>query len=197
MLFCVSFLFQFLVAGVNGSHPGHVIARLATRELLLRGGSASYVIVGSILFTIFGAFYYWFPKAVGKMCSRNPRETALLAISHWISSHIRVSCTFLESSACLGGSIHMSPGLGWDIWNLIVTFGVAFQGVGDPCLRLCQSDFWSYFRGEAASNDPWDTWTLEWSTSSPPPAYNYAVIPRVRSRRPLWDLKHPEDPDWR
>jgi cytochrome c oxidase subunit 1 len=56
---------------------------------------------------------------------------------------------------------------------------------------------WSYFRGERAGSDPWDAWTLEWSTSSPPPAYNFGSIPTVRSRRPLWDLKHPEDPDWK
>jgi len=55
----------------------------------------------------------------------------------------------------------------------------------------------SYFTGAKAANDPWDAWTLEWSTSSPPPAYNFATIPVVASRRPLWDLKHPEDPDSR
>jgi cytochrome c oxidase subunit 1 len=38
---------------------------------------------------------------------------------------------------------------------------------------------------------------LEWSTTSPPPDYNFEVLPEVRSRRPLWDLKHPEDPDWK
>jgi cytochrome c oxidase subunit 1 len=48
-----------------------------------------------------------------------------------------------------------------------------------------------------AGNDPWDAWTLEWSTSSPPPVYNFATLPVVHSRRPLWDLKHPEDPDWK
>ena len=56
---------------------------------------------------------------------------------------------------------------------------------------------WSYFRGELADNDPWDAWTLEWSAHSPPPAYNFALIPTVKSRRPLWDLKHPDDPDWK
>ena len=55
----------------------------------------------------------------------------------------------------------------------------------------------SYFKGAKAGNDPWDAWTLEWSVSSPPPAYNFASIPVVASRRPLWDLKHPEDPDSR
>ena len=52
-------------------------------------------------------------------------------------------------------------------------------------------------RGKKAGNDPWDAWTLEWGTTSPPPAYNFAELPEVRSSRPLWDLKHPEDPDWK
>jgi cytochrome c oxidase subunit 1 len=55
----------------------------------------------------------------------------------------------------------------------------------------------SLHAGEAAGNDPWDAWTLEWSTSSPPREYNFAKIAVVRSRRPLWDIKHPEDPDWK
>jgi len=50
-------------------------------------------------------------------------------------------------------------------------------------------------RGEPAGDDPWDAWTLEWATTSPPPPYNFAPAPVVESRRPLWDLKHPDDPD--
>jgi cytochrome c oxidase subunit I len=56
--------------------------------------------------------------------------------------------------------------------------------------------FYSMFKGQPAGNDPWDAWTLEWSIPSPPPEYDFARIPVVRSRRPLWDIKHPEDPDW-
>jgi cytochrome c oxidase subunit 1 len=56
---------------------------------------------------------------------------------------------------------------------------------------------WSARKGKIVGNDPWDAWTLEWTTSSPPPDYNYAKIPEVRSRSPLWDLKHPGDPDWK
>jgi cytochrome c oxidase subunit 1 len=52
-------------------------------------------------------------------------------------------------------------------------------------------------RGEPAGDDPWDAWTLEWGTTSPPPEYNFEKLPVVRSGRPLWDLKHPQDPDWK
>ena len=47
------------------------------------------------------------------------------------------------------------------------------------------------------ADDPWNAWTLEWATRSPPPSYNFETIPTVRSRRPLWDVKHPDDPDWK
>ena len=78
---------------------------------------------------------------------------------------------------------------------MICSIGVIFQIVAVLCFvfNLVQS----YFKGRLAGNDPWDAWTLEWTTPSPPPAYNFAAIPEVRSRRPLWDLKHPEDPDWK
>jgi cytochrome c oxidase subunit 1 len=49
--------------------------------------------------------------------------------------------------------------------------------------------------GARAGDDPWDAWTLEWATTSPPPDYNFETVPVTSSRRPLWDLKHPEDPD--
>jgi cytochrome c oxidase subunit 1 len=87
------------------------------------------------------------------------------------------------------------PGRGWEVWNFIVTIGAFFQAAA--VLAFVVNLLWSLRKGELAGNDPWDAWTLEWSTSSPPPDYNFAVTPVVRSRRPLWDLKHPEDPDWK
>ena len=86
-------------------------------------------------------------------------------------------------------------GRGWEIWNLIATVGVAFQAAG--VLFLVWNIVRSLRKGRLAGNDPWDAWTLEWTTSSPPPVYNFATIPVVKSRRPLWDLKHPNDPDWK
>jgi cytochrome c oxidase subunit 1 len=194
MLFCIAFLFQFLVAGLTG-------VTLAVAPFDWQLGNSyyvvahfHYVIVGGILFTAFAAFYYWFPKISGRMYNE-----ALGKLHFWlflIGFHLTFD--FMHVPGLLGMPRRIytyEPGRGWDIWNLIVTVGVAFQAAG--VLVFATNLVLSYFRGKAAGNDPWDAWTLEWSTSSPPPEYNYAVVPSVRSRRPLWDLKHPEDPDWR
>src|SRR6202041_173178 len=193
MLFCVAFLFQFLIAGLTG-------VTLAVAPLDWQLGNSyyvvahfDYVIVGGILFTIFAAFYYWFPKVTGKMCNE-----AVGKLHFWlffIGFHLTFDFMHIPGILGMPRRIYTyEPGRGWDIWNLIVTIGVFFQAAA--ILVFIWNLLWSYFRGELAGNDPWDAWTLEWSIPSPPPAYNFADIPEVRSRRPLWDLKHPEDPDW-
>jgi cytochrome c oxidase subunit 1 len=87
------------------------------------------------------------------------------------------------------------PGRGLETLNLIASLGALVQGVA--VLLFVINVVRSLRSGESAGNDPWDAWTLEWSTTSPPPEYNFATPPVVQSRRPLWDLKHPDDPDWR
>ena len=77
--------------------------------------------------------------------------------------------------------------------NMIITIGGFIQMIAT--MVFVYNLVHSYYRGEPAGPDPWDAWTLEWATSSPPPNYNFAIDPVVASRRPLWDLKHPEDPD--
>jgi cytochrome c oxidase subunit I len=194
MMFCIAFLFQFLVAGLTG-------VTLAVAPFDWQLGNSyyvvahfHYVIVGGILVTIFAAFYYWFPKATGKMYSEK-----LASLHFWlffIGFHLTFDLMHIPGILGMPRRIYTyEPGRGWDTWNLLVTVGVFFQAAG--ILIFACNLLWSYWKGKTAGNDPWDAWTLEWTTSSPPPVYNYAVIPAVRSRRPLWDLKHPEDPDWR
>jgi cytochrome c oxidase subunit 1 len=85
------------------------------------------------------------------------------------------------------------PDRGWALWNQISTFGAIVQA---PSFVIFLVNLLKSLRdGKPAGDDPWDAWTLEWTTTSPPPAYNFEVIPEVSSRRPLWDLKHPDDPD--
>jgi len=86
-------------------------------------------------------------------------------------------------------------GRGWETWNQLSSLGALLQGLGVLC--FVWNIVVSLRRGAVAGVDPWDAWTLEWATTSPPPEYNFDKIPEVRSRRPLWDLKHPEDPDWK
>jgi cytochrome c oxidase subunit I len=194
MLFCLGFLFQFLVAGLTG-----IMLAAAPFDWQLSGSyfvvaHFHYVIVGGILFALFGAFYYWYPKMTGRMLN----ET----LGKWhfwlflIGFHLTFDFMHIPGILGMPRRIYTyEPGRGWEHWNMIVTIGVIFQAAA--VLLFVWNLVKAYFKGSPAGNDPWDAWTLEWSTSSPPPAYNFAVIPEVRSRRPLWDLKHPEDPDWK
>jgi cytochrome c oxidase subunit 1 len=77
---------------------------------------------------------------------------------------------------------------------LISTVGAAILVFG-IFVFLCNVGM-SLIFGAKAADDPWNAWTLEWAAASPPLPQNFAQIPEVRSRRPLWDLKHPEAPDW-
>jgi len=194
MMFAIGFLFQFLIAGLTGIMLSSAPFDWHLGNSYFVVAHFHYVIVGGILFGVFGAFYYWFPKMSGKMCN----ET----LGKWhfwlflIGFHLTFD--FMHVPGLLGMPRRIysyEPGRGCEIWNLIVTIGVVFQTLG--VLVFVFNLLWSYFRGETAGRDPWDAWTLEWSTSSPPPAYNFSTIPTVRSRRPLWDLKHPDDPDWK
>src|SRR5713101_8165543 len=194
MLFCIGFLFQFLIAGLTGVMLAVAPFDWQVTDSYFVVAHFHYVLLGGLLFTLFGALYYWFPKATGKMLS----ET--LGKWHFWLLVIGFHLTFdtLHFAGILGMPRRIytyAPGRGWEALNLIASIGVIFQAAGVACL------VWNIVRslrkGKPAGNDPWDAWTLEWATTSPPPEYNFAVLPEVRSSRPLWDLKHPEDPDWR
>src|SRR2546427_4314984 len=191
MLFCLAFLFQFLIAGLTGimlsaapfdwqlSHSYFVVAHF------------HYVIVGGILFALFGAFYYWYPKMTGRML-----DERLGKWHFWlflIGFHLTFDFMHIPGLLGMPRRIYTyEPGRGWDTLNFLVTIGAFIQGIA--ILVFVANLVISYFKGAKAGNDPWDAWTLEWSASSPPPVYNFASLPIVASRPPLWDHKHPEHP---
>jgi cytochrome c oxidase subunit I len=194
MLFCIAFLFQFLVAGLTGIMLAAVPFDWQLSDSYFVVAHFHFVLVGALIFTIFGAIYYWFPKATGRML-----DETLGKVHFWlfvIGFHLTFD--FMHVPGLLGMPRRIytyEAGRGWDSWNFICTVGVAFQAAG--LLVLVWNIARSIRKGREAGPDPWDAWTLEWTTSSPPPAYNFATIPVVKSRRPLWDLKHPDDPDWK
>jgi cytochrome c oxidase subunit 1/cytochrome c oxidase subunit I+III len=143
-----------------------------------------YVIIGINVFPVVGGVYYWFPKVTGRLMN----ET-LGKWSFWVM-FIGFNVAFLPMHI-LG--IEGMPrriytyanGLGWSTPNLIVTIGAYVFAVG--ILLFLVNVFLSLKCGKQAGANPWNAASLEWSTSSPPPAYNFAVIPIVASRYPLWE----------
>jgi cytochrome c oxidase subunit 1 len=192
MLFCCAFLFQFLCAGLTGIMLSVAPFDWQLSDSYFVVAHFHFVLIGGLVFTIFAAIYYWFPKATGRMLSER------LGRWHFWLFVIGFNLTFVTMH--VPGMLGMprriytyAPDRGWEIWNLIVTLGVPLQAAG--VLILVVNILVSLRRGQVAGDDPWDAWTLEWATTSPPPPYNFEVVPVVSSRRPLWDLKHPDDPD--
>lgn len=194
MLFATGFLFQFLIAGLTG-----IMLSVAPWDWQLHNSyfviaHFHYVLVGAIVFCIFAAIYYWYPKATGRMLSEK--------LGKWhfwlfvIGFHLTFDTMHFVGIFGMPRSIYTyEADRGWSTLNMVISAGGLIQGIA--VLIFAWNLIHSYLHGKEAGNDPWDAWTLEWSTPSPPPAYNFAADPVVRSRRPLWDIKHPNDPDWK
>ncbi len=194
LIFCIAFLFQFLVAGLTGIMLAVSPFDWQLHDSYFVVAHFHFTLIGGLVFGLFAGMYYWFPKATGKMYSES------LGKWHFWLFCIGFNMTFipLHFAGMLGMPRRIytyAPGRGWDTLNLIASIGVIFQAAGIACFawNVLRSGIW----GEPAGDDPWDGWTLEWATSSPPAEYNFEKLPVVRSSRPLWDLKHPQDPDWK
>jgi len=194
MLFCTAFIFQFLIAGLTG-----IMLAVAPWNWQLHNSyfviaHFHYILVGAIVFNTFAGIYYWFPKATGRMLNETLGKWHFWLF--FIGFHVTFDTMHFVGFEGMPRWIYTYPAdRGWQHLNLVVSIGGLIQGVA--VLVFAYNLFWSLFKGKVAGNDPWDAWTLEWSTASPPPAYNFATDPVVHSRRPLWDVKHPEDPDWK
>src|SRR6516164_5003955 len=192
MLFSIAFLFQWVIAGLTG-----IMLSVSAWDWQLHNSyfvvaHFHYVLVGAIVFMIFAALYYWYPKMTGRMLSERLGKWHFWLMV--IGFHLTFDTMHFPGLLGMPRQIYTyEPRPGWEILNFLVTIGAFIQGAA--ILVFVYNMVHSYFRGEEAGPDPWDAWTLEWSTHSPPPHYNFVVDPVVASRRPLWDLKHPEDPD--
>src|SRR3982074_2447643 len=128
MLFCVGFLFQFLIAGLTGIMLGAAPFNWQLSGSYFVIAHFHYVIVGGILFCVFAAFYYWYPKITGRMLN----ET-LGKLHFWlffIGFHLTFDTMHIPGILGMPRPIYTyEPGRGWELWNLIATIGAFVQGI--------------------------------------------------------------------
>src|SRR6201982_4188397 len=162
MLFCVGFLFQFLIAGLTGImlSASPFDWQLSLSYFVV--AHFHYVIVGGILFALFAAFYYWYPKMTGRML-----DERLGKLHFWlflIGFHLCFDLMHIPGILGMPRRIYMyEPGRGWDTLNQLGSIGHVTQAIA--ILGFVANLIISYFNGDIVGNDPWDAWTLEWSTS--------------------------------
>jgi cytochrome c oxidase subunit 1 len=192
MLFACGFLSLFLIGGLTGIMLATAPFDFQLSDSYFVVGHFHWVLIGGTLFGTFAGIHYWYPKVTGRMLSER-----LAKWQFWLL-YIGFLITFapMHVSGVLGMPRRIytyDADRGWAIWNQIATLGAFIQA---PSFAIFVVNLlWSLRHGKIAGDDPWDAWTLEWTTTSPPPPYNFETIPHVSSRRPLWDRKHPDDPD--
>jgi cytochrome c oxidase subunit 1 len=197
MLFALGFIVMFLIGGLNGAALAVVPFDYQATDTYFVVAHLHYVLFGGSVMGIFAGIYYWFPKMTGRMLNERWGQ------AHFWLMLIGMNLAFfpMHILGLLGmpRRQYTYPGnLGWNTLNLISTIG-AFLIALSILLFLINWARTLFQRGYApvAGNDPWDAFTLEWDTTSPPAAYNFESIPVVRSRRPFYDIKHPDNPDWK
>jgi cytochrome c oxidase subunit I len=194
MLFAFGFLSMFLIGGLTGIMLAAAPFDFQLSDSYFVVGHFHWVLIGGTLFGVFAGFHYWYPKVTGRLLSER------LALWQFGLLYIGFILTFgpMHIAGILGMPRRIytyDASRGWALWNQLTTIGALIQV---PSYAIfVYNVIASLWVGKPAGDDPWDAWTLEWATTSPPPSYNFESIPEVHSRRPLWDLKHPDDPDWK
>jgi cytochrome c oxidase subunit I+III len=185
-LFFSSFIVMFVIGGVSGVMTASVPVDWQLTDTYFIVAHLHYVLIGINVFPVAGGIYYWFPKMTGRML-----DERLGQWNFWLM-FIGLNMGFfpMHIAGLLGmpRRVYTYPaGLGWESANLITSIGSFIFGIG---VLLLAVNVWRSLRnGKPAGENPWDAGTLEWATPSPPPPYNFAVIPQVTSRHPLWQAR--------
>src|SRR2546423_15213487 len=188
MKFAIALVALFTIGGISGVMHASPPADLQQTDTYFIVAHFHYVLVAGSMMGLFAGVYYYFPKFTGRLLDER------LGNWHFWLFFIGVNLTFfpMHFSGLYGMPRRIyryDVGQGWESFNLMSSVGMAIQIVATII------GFWNFWRsrksGEVAGNDPWGAPTLEWSIPSPPPDYNFAHVPRVTSRYPLWDVKTP------
>jgi cytochrome c oxidase subunit 1 len=188
MKFAIALVGLFTIGGISGVMHSSPPADLQQTDTYFIVAHFHYVLFGGSMMGIFGGIYYYYPKMTGRLLN----ET--LGTWHFWLMFVGMNLTFfpMHFSGLMGMPRRIytyERGQGWETFNMMSTAGTGILAVG---MLIFVWNFVRSFRtGAIAGNDPWGAPTLEFSIPSPPPEYNFARIPRVTSRLPLWDLTSP------
>ncbi len=192
MMFAMAFLINFTIGGLSGVSFGIVPIDWQLTDSYYVVAHLHYVFLGGTAFGIFAGTYYWFPKMTGRCLSEKLGKWQL-----WLFVLGFNMTFFIQHVLGIIGMprrVYTYPDLPyWKFLNMVSSLGAVFMFMAVGIF------LWNIYKTlkkpRTAGSDPWDAWTLEWTTSSPPPLKNFEEVIEVKSRRPLWDCKHPENPD--
>jgi cytochrome c oxidase subunit 1 len=190
MLFSVGFLVLFLLGGLTGVMLASPPIDFHVTDTYFVVAHFHYTMVGGSVFGVFAAIYYWFPKFTGRLL-----DERLAKVHFWLFV-VGFNMTFMVQHV-LGAdgmprrvaSYYRSDGFG--TLNLVSSLGAGLQGIA--LLFLIANVVRSLRHGAISGADPWEGYTLEWATTSPPPPQNFdGPLPPITSARPVFDLRHRE-----
>ncbi len=194
MLFATAFLIEFTIGGLSGVGFAVVPIDWRLTDSYFVVAHIHYVFIGASLMCGLAGAYYWFPKITGKMLSEKIGKwqfwlfiigfNGTFFVFHFLGLLGMPRRVFTYPDLPYLGSLNMFSTLS----SFILGFSI---------FLFIFNIFYSLKKGKEAGDNPWDAWTLEWLTTSPPQLKNFDNVPLVKSRRPLWDLNNPDDPDWK
>ncbi len=184
LLYVIGFFFTFVIGGLTGVMIAAVPLDLQLHDTYFIVAHFHYVLIGGAVFPLLGAITYWFPIFTGRMMSE-----ALGKVTFWmIFLGFQLAFFPMHFAGILGmpRRVYTYPaGMGLELPNLVSSIGSMV--VSTAVLLFVVNMVKSAIAGKAAGANPWDAGTLEWAAGCPPKPYNFAHIPVVDSRTPLWD----------
>ncbi|HEY7900326.1 MAG TPA: cbb3-type cytochrome c oxidase subunit I, partial [Caulobacteraceae bacterium] len=183
-LFFSSMIVLFVIGGVSGFMTGSVPVDLQLTDTYFVVAHIHYVLIGINVFPVVGAVYYWFPKFTGRLLNERLGQWNFWTM--FVGFNVGFFPMHLVGLLGMPRRIYTyPPGMGWSTDNLIISIGSFLFAAGVAMLVV--NIILGLRSGRRTGRNPWDAPTLEWSVPSPPPPYNFDVIPKIESRHPLWE----------